>query len=63
MAELSEIVRAETRQLVRLPVTPDMLHRIEFSCVTSQANDRDPTKLRADKYAADHSRPMRGQVT
>ena len=57
MAELGEIARTEVGQFVMLPVTPNVLHRIEFGGATRQPFDRELTPLRADKFA-DQSRPM-----
>ena len=43
-----------------LPVTPDVLHWIEFRGVTRQPLDCEPTALCADEVA-DQARPMRRQ--
>ena len=60
MAELGEIARAEVGQFVMLPITPNILDRIEFRGVARQPLDGQPTALRGDEVA-DHPRPVRRQ--
>ncbi len=49
ITELAEVVRTEVRQLVMLPIGPDVLHRIEFRRVGGQVLKIDPASLTGDK--------------
>jgi hypothetical protein len=49
IAELAEVMRAEVRQLVMFPITPDVLHRIEFRGVGRQVVQRQAAPLAGDK--------------
>jgi len=60
MAELGEIAGTEVGQFVVFPVTPEVLHRVEFRRVTRQPLERQPAPLRADKFGY-QARPMRRQ--
>ena len=49
IAELTEVMRAEVRQLVVFPITPDVLHRIEFWGIGRQVVQRQAAPLAGDK--------------
>jgi hypothetical protein len=60
MAELGEIARAKIGQFVILPITPDVLDRVEFRGVARQPFDHESAALRSDEVA-DQPRPVCGQ--
>jgi hypothetical protein len=49
IAELTEVMRAEVRQLVMFPITPDVFHRIEFRGIGRQVVQRQAAPLAGDK--------------
>src|SRR6201987_454431 len=61
IAELSEIARAEVGQRVMLPVTPDVLYRIELGGIARQPFEHQPALLGTDEVAY-QPRPMRWQA-
>src|SRR6202795_4530470 len=48
--KLDEVVRAEVGQLVMFPITPDVLHRIEFRSIGRQVVQRQAAPLAGDKF-------------
>src|ERR1700675_2562549 len=48
--KLDEVVRAEVGQLVMFPITPDVLHRIEFRSIGRQVVQRQAAPLMGDKF-------------
>ena len=51
VTEMTEVSCAEVRQLVLLPVTPDVLDRIEFRCLSRQVLEREVPPLGGDEFA------------
>ena len=49
IAELTEVMRAEVGQLVMFPITPDVLHRVEFRGVGRQVVQRQAAPLTGDE--------------
>jgi hypothetical protein len=49
IAELTDVMRAEVRQLVMFPITPDVFHRIEFRGIGRQVVQRQ-APLIGDKF-------------
>src|SRR5215472_7643856 len=60
VAEFGEITRAEIGQFAMLPVTPDVLHRVELRRIARQTLDRELTILGSDEFAHQDG-SMRGQ--
>ena len=50
IAELTEVTRAEVRQLVMFPIAPDVFHRIEFRGIGRQVVQRQAAPLVGDKF-------------
>jgi hypothetical protein len=49
ITELAEVVRAEVRQFMMFPITPDVLDRIEFRRVGGQVLKSDSAALASDQ--------------